>query len=276
MQYKTLIFILLGMLMSLQHISGQKSIRTFTGGRTLSECSKSGVSVVPANTVVIDKGTEFRVVLTTNSGYVISILKPKSVNASSPKHAKCVAMMANCEKAGVAIYFLLTAQDYQDFTRESIPLFTFTTGSTMIPIRLRFGSKDSVSRIDGSAFKRHFDPSANINLGVSAGLRIHPTRSKDFSLSFLVGIGATTIAVNSGTTNGLIKDDTNAAAFTWYTGVVAQYNDIQIGVFGGIDYLAGELGLNWNYRDQFWLGVGIGYSIYENKANKNKETQTIL
>jgi hypothetical protein len=77
--------------------------------------------------------------------------------------------------------------------------------------------------------------------------------------------------VDSFSTKGIATSATNNAAITAHLGTLYQIDNFQIGLFTGIDFLAGEIGVNWKYRRKPWFGIGLGYSIFQ--AKRTTDTQ---
>jgi hypothetical protein len=149
------------------------------------------------------------------------------------------------------------------------PRISFAVGAITMPIKLRFGGKNG----DGMT-TRYFNFEGSINIGLSAGAAIRLNKSKfinrDF-LNILAGFSITTVPVDSATTQGHIMTSTNTSAFTWSLTTLYQRDNFQAGLFFGIDYLAGETGSKWVYKDKMWMGLGIGFSIFQSK--KSTDTQ---
>lgn len=157
-------------------------------------------------------------------------------------------------------YFVIYASDLRQNANAKYPTprVAFNAGTIVVPIKIRFGSDKG----DDGKRDRYFDFTGNVNLGLSAGFKIRPMRTRDLFISVLGGASISSIPVDSLTTNGYLRASTNASAFTPSIGFLCEYKDFQFGAFLGKDYLARELGDNWDYSHRLWLGFGLGYNIF--------------
>lgn len=71
--------------------------------------------------------------------------------------------------------------------------------------------------------------------------------------------------MDSANTKGFQKIKTNASAISPTTGLVVHFkkSGLQLITTIGLDFIAGELGRKWVYRNQPWLGIGVGFSIFK-------------
>jgi hypothetical protein len=91
----------------------------------------------------------------------------------------------------------------------------------------------------------------------------------------LAGFNVSTVNVDSATTGGKADNNTKTlASITPTLGVLFEVKTFQLGLFTGIDFLtgAGDISQYWMYKNQPWLGVGIGVSLFGN-AQSNTQTQ---
>jgi len=82
-------------------------------------------------------------------------------------------------------------------------------------------------------------------------------------LDFSVGVGLTGVALNS--KNSIVQEERTASAFTLSGGVLWKPSDIaNIGFFIGTDILGlQDVGVDWIYNKQIWMGVGVNISFNE-------------
>jgi hypothetical protein len=216
------------------------------------------------------QGWRFKIEQDIGDAYIISFLPWKEYKRSKKKlMVKNDALnkrfvIENSENK----YFEITKQDFFEYVQKdkTPPKCSFTTGAITVPIKIRFGTKNKEG-----VRTRYFDFYGDINLGIAAGFKYRPWKSPDMYLNFLPGIGITSVAVDSLTTHGYIKTSTKAAALTPSFSFVWEIKEFQIGLSVGIDYLSRDLGDQWDYKDQVWLGIGMGYSIF--KTNQAPTTQ---
>lgn len=142
----------------------------------------------------------------------------------------------------------------------------FTASGLIIPIKYRF--KDKSENIP-----EEFTVSANANLflGFSMGKTSFHYREKVDNLSntwkFTFGVfaGASSIKLNSTNTSTssapLTSEITKGAASTGL-GLCFSFNKINLGAFYGYDYAFGDDSEKWDYNKKPWIGIAVGYSIF--------------
>lgn len=135
-----------------------------------------------------------------------------------------------------------------------------------VPLKYRFRDKPK-------NITEEFSVSANANLflGFSMGKTSFHYREKVDNLSntwkFTFGgfFGASSVKLNASNTSAssspLTSEQTKGAA-TLGLGIGFTFNKINIGSFLGIDYAFGDDANKWNYNKKPWLGVAIGYSLF--------------
>lgn len=167
------------------------------------------------------------------------------------------------------VFFILPLTDFN----KSIMKFAkapFAVGVLVIPIKMRFGNGDQ----DIAENRRYFTFESAVSVGLSIGINIKLDSSKFTAknhLAILTGVSLSSVPVDSFTTKGYLSSSTNSASITWHVGVLYQVDNFQIGLFAGMDFLAGELGRQWKYRNKPWFGLGLGYSMF--KAKRTTDTQ---
>lgn len=157
---------------------------------------------------------------------------------------------------------------YQLENRQTIKLRfnEFTVSGLIIPIKYRFKDKSE-------QLPEEFTVAANANLflGFSMGKTSFHYREKVDNLSntwkFTFGafIGASSIKLNGSNTSNssapLTSEITKGAASTGI-GLCFSFNKINVGTFYGYDYAFGDDTEKWNYNKKPWLGLALGYSIF--------------
>lgn len=162
-------------------------------------------------------------------------------------------------------YFAIKMKDLDEKTQEYFGISkNFTYGITLIPFKLRFGGSD-----------KDFQYGEGFSLGLNAGVEFSLRSRKQQSVSVLAGIAASTVSVNSESTNNYIEEDkvTTSGAFTPSLGIVYSYERFQIGTFVGWDIIGGALGENWIYNKKPWLGLGLGFTIFQKNKTESSGTQ---
>jgi hypothetical protein len=160
------------------------------------------------------------------------------------------------------IYFLLPFTEFDKVCDKPISNNSFTVGIPTIPVKLRFGNGGK------SDDARYFRFEGNLNLGLSGGWKHSFGENNKYAINTLVGFTVASVAVDSLTTRGTVNSNTSAASFSPHFGFVFDVQSFQFGLYTGIDFLYGEPNKYWVYRNQPWLGIGIGYSLFRTDSNK--------
>jgi hypothetical protein len=161
-------------------------------------------------------------------------------------------------------YFLIDLADFNNKTSEYYgDKNSFVWGFSLLPIKLRFGGAN-----------RPFNYETGFSLGTSAGYEYQFKSRVKQSIGVLFGIGISTVGITPETVNNYIDKPTTVGAFTPSLGFVYSYENFQIGVFSGYDKIPGELGKNWQYRDSPWLGLGLGFTIFQKNKSADSKIQT--
>jgi len=159
-------------------------------------------------------------------------------------------------------YFLIDAKDFNTKTSEFYGrTSSFAWGFSTLPIKLRFGGKD-----------RPFEYSTGFSLGINAGYEYQFKSRVKQSIGVLLGMGVSTVLVSPESTNSVINKSTTTGAFVPTLSLLYSYSHFQIGTFVGADFIPGEIGKNWVYRNSPWLGLGLGFTIFQrNKSDAGRE-----
>lgn len=156
-------------------------------------------------------------------------------------------------------YFLI---DLEDFNKMTSPFFgskhSVVWGFSTIPIKLRFKNETS-----------NFDFETGFSLGVNAGYEYSFRSRKEQAIAFLAGFGVSTVEVYQ---TG--EEPSTSGAFTPSLGVLYAFENFQIGVFTGIDVIGGSEGDSWRYNNKPWLGIGMGFTLFQKNKTNNDAEQT--
>lgn len=144
----------------------------------------------------------------------------------------------------------------------------YTVSALTIPLKYRFKDHDE-------NLKEDFSSAINLNLfvGKAWGKTSFHYREKLDNVTntwkFTVGLlfGASTVTLNSKNTSLAtipLPADTEVIKGLGSIGVGTTYafNKINIGAFYGYDYAIGDDADKWNYNKKPWLGIAIGYSLF--------------
>lgn len=158
------------------------------------------------------------------------------------------------EKTGEKRYFLIAVNDFnlkslRRYDKNMAP----TVGTVIVPVKIRFSK---------------FDFSKDITIGTTAGLRWRMTNYSDNYFNLLIGIGITSVTLDSLSTYGKIRKATDRPALTPSLGFVFEFhNNIQMGLFIGMDYISSKENIRWRYQGEPWLSIGLGYTILSKQGS---------
>jgi hypothetical protein len=136
---------------------------------------------------------------------------------------------------------------------EGEPVFGILT----LPIKLR-----------GKAGSAGFDFTNDAAFGATGGWKVRLSPYSQRSLSLVVGIGLSSIALTKENTNAKVTDAISRPAFTALGGVVLDLDKFQLGVFAGQDRISQPQTTDWAYQGKTWFGLGIGLRIFGSETAK--------
>lgn len=129
-------------------------------------------------------------------------------------------------------------------------------GILTLPIKVRIegGSEDDNT-------KRYFDFEGGYNLGLAVTRRVFGQNIAEIKGHIVFCLNTSQVEVTPKTTNNIATSEQNNIAISPTLGFIFQFkNDLQIVAVTGIDYLSGEIGSNWIYRNKPYFGIGIGFA----------------
>lgn len=173
-----------------------------------------------------------------------------------------IIITAKPAKSEEEIYFFISLAEFDKVCEKITSNHSFTVGIPTIPAKIRFGNG---GRGDDP---RYFRFEGNVSLGLSGGWKYSFGEDNKYGINTLVGFTIASVAVDSLTTKGKVNSNTSAASFSPHIGGVFDVQSFQFGLYGGIDFLYGEPNKYWVYRNNLWLGIGIGYSLFKTDGNK--------
>lgn len=194
------------------------------------------------------------VVATPKGGYVVSLPLFKD-SSNNTKYVR-----SDSKK----LYFIISVSDFENVCAVAIPRHSFIVGIPTIPVKLRFGNRGTGSN------PRYFRFEGNINLGLSVGYRRAFGSENQYAFNILFGFTTASVQVDSLTTKGKVNTITSAASLSPHLGILFDVQKFQFGIYSGFDFLYGEPNRHWIYRNQPWVGIGIGYSLL--KAGESNAT----
>jgi hypothetical protein len=146
-------------------------------------------------------------------------------------------------------YYLITKFQF-DF--KAFPLgssdYDLVFGSVYTPIKVR---------------SKPFDFSKDFTVGSTFGLRRNLDKEKQLGVDILLGMGLSSVSLDSFSTSGKLAKPLEVLAFTPALGIVAEIGNAQVGIFCGSDLLNSQNGVkyDWIYQGKLWWSFGIGYSL---------------
>ncbi|MEP7376097.1 MAG: hypothetical protein ABI675_22060 [Chitinophagaceae bacterium] len=215
--------------------------------------------------VIISRDIQFTIVSSTAADYVIFILSKPKDDAFNKKYFNTAYVAKTTKTNDPDIYFLLPREAFSTKCKSRLKKNSLSVGLVNLPIKARFGSKKKTDGI----YNKDFLISSDVSLGFSIGYK--RKWSEENGLNLLGGISVSSIQVDSSITKGYATSATNASALTGHVGILFETNNFQFGIFTGIDFLAGQMGKEFLYKKDPWLGIAIGFSLF--KAKSTKETQ---
>jgi hypothetical protein len=212
---------------------------------------------------ILEEKWLFRIVIETKEYKIISILPFKDSKDDDGKIYTLNKRVAytedlNDKSVKTTNYFKLTLAEFGEVARKVEERFGF--GTIILPIKLRFGDTDSQNKN-----LRYFDFTSEVNVGLSIAWRMSSPRSRVIDTHLIGSLNLSSIAVDSANTRGFQKTSTKISALSPTVGLLFNFKNsgLQLITSVGLDLMAGELGKKWIYRNQPWIGIGIGFSIFK-------------
>lgn len=112
-------------------------------------------------------------------------------------------------------------------------------------------------------YKDDWSFETEIKIGAALSYRLW---SSNFFVQFGYQIGKTTLT--SENSNLLENNSVSAATLSLVPGIIYEYNNIQIGIYKGLDYINNQSKYDWKYHKEPWLSIGFGYNIFELLKNE--------
>jgi hypothetical protein len=142
-------------------------------------------------------------------------------------------------------------------------------GPIIIPIKYRF------ERNRGT-IKAKDEFQSDLNIGVYGGYRLSKYRVRyegdnfkelsavSISIGGFLNVGTTSIdSVSTTLGDEPFKKDEKASIGTFSPGlgIILSVHNLQLGLFGGMDFGFGHNAKQWNYNNRPWIGFGLGYNV---------------
>lgn len=108
-----------------------------------------------------------------------------------------------------------------------------------------------------------FDFTKDFTVGTTFGIRKNIDKEKQLGVDLLLGVGLSSISLDSFSTSGKVNRPIEVLSFTPALGIVSEVGNAQVGIFCGTDLLnsQNDFKYNWLYQGKLWWSFGIGYSL---------------
>ncbi len=136
----------------------------------------------------------------------------------------------------------------------------FNLGILFLPVKIRPFATES----------GQFDFSDGFSLGTTFSLTYHHNWVNDFTHNLLLYLGTSNFTLDSSKIKE-VRDEYKISAFSPAIGYMMQKNQIQISLLVGIDFPSGSVQKNWVYRNQPWIGVGLGFGLFKLSDSANSQ-----
>lgn len=250
----------------------------FDANQQITECNAIGIVNSPKSTVTAYQGSRFNVVHVDKKTGELTIRfliwsLPKKIPTDSIKFKNYQLALKNRSTFNVKTqpekvvnlkstqnayirYFLLSQDDMATSCSE------YVNGANWV---INFGTFTS-------PFK--FRPSKSTwtnNLNLGTAVSIEYKLSKNWSLGSVVGLSLSSITLDSASTFGHVKTNTERPALTPSFSLLASYKNINFTFGSGIDYInrPSLVEQSWIFNGKPWIGFGIGVNLFSNSKPAN-------
>ncbi len=102
-----------------------------------------------------------------------------------------------------------------------------------------------------------FDFSKDISVGSTFGVKYTLNQDKQAALDFLMGVGVSSVTLDSFSTCFKTIKPQDLLAFTPSLGAVIEMGNAQVGIFVWFDFISNvnEIKYGWIYQDKPWVSV---------------------
>jgi hypothetical protein len=111
------------------------------------------------------------------------------------------------------------------------------------------------------------DFTSSLNMGVGIGFHYSKKSVSKWDFATLLGYGVSAVQIDSNSVRknkSSLPEDQLLPALTLSFGQMIQYQDIQIGIFVGMDRISAsnQYKYGWRYQGNPWLSIGFGLAIF--------------
>lgn len=264
-----------------QHHTANSGTHEFFANAKALPCDAFGRVENNDDEVIIDPdpAIRFNIEYVSDNGYVIYIYQ-KTDNEKNSSGATVLTSKASefnqkynstdgALNSSKKKYFLLSFDEYERSAYKLLKKSSFVVGAATSIIKIRPGIKSTYDR----DFPVYFDYGNDFSLGVLFGWKFNSTNpTKKSAFNALFGFGTVALPTDSLRTKGFLTSPATNQGLYGSFGLVMDYQNFQFGVFTGVDWMTGEAGRHWIYRDRPWFGISIGYSIFKTKKPNGEDS----
>lgn len=149
-------------------------------------------------------------------------------------------------------FFLLTKAELEGFGMIEKGSFSPTYGAMTLPFKYRVETEEVLK---------------DVALSGLGGVQLN-TEKGNFHVALVTGVGISSVEVDSANTEGNETARSDRGSITVPVGLVLDWHHLQIGVFGGWDWLFDNKEAGWIHNGKPWLAIGIGMGIYSEQLQK--------
>lgn len=148
-------------------------------------------------------------------------------------------------------YFRIEKADLSDLANEVVRGLDKMFGTVTYPIKIR----------------EDFSFTKDITLSAMGGIKYN--FNKDLSLGAALGVGITSVTLDSLSTGGAILKNSERAGFSLPIALILEYKKVQFSIATGFDFLPASSRDNWCYHGKPWFAIGIGFSVFSSTEKPN-------
>lgn len=242
--------------------------------QALFPCAGDGTIATGAKTITVPAGSKFSIVGAKDDDHVIRFWRWSQSSSQQALSKRPFAELTPEERAELArnknfqfridpttredIFFRIPKASMGLYTEPVVSKFSPTAGAAVLPFKLR---------------PQYGEFTKDLALSGLVGASFHPYRREVNSVKGLFGIGISSISLDSANTDGKVLQSSDRAAITISTGLVFEWEKVQLGLFLGWDHLNKSDRKLWVYQGAHWLALGIGVSIFSDEKDAVSDKQ---
>ena len=212
---------------------------------------------------------------------VISKKPVKDANVDSGLEKNKFSDTLNSAKsAGIPMFNrneVIGNSDYKQLRYFKVPLDlieSYAVKNTFNPMAFEFGLINFPFKYRFSKMYSNF--SGSFNFGAALGLKVKRKSYRNTSISIISGysVSSTTLEASEVRRNSSdLAETNNFTAISFSVGPMIENNRVQIGLFGGLDFLGrlNQSQYGWRHQGKPWFSIGFGYTIFSKQEEKASE-----